>query len=269
MLVIGERINATNSSVGHAIARRDAAFLWALAGAQAAAGADYIDVNAGTGGGSVERAIADMEWLVQVVQEVADKPLAIDSEDPRVIAAAMQRVVRDGFIVNSVNADPERLNAVGSLVAQRGASVVALAMGPDGIPPTWEERLAVCDRIMDRLNALGVEAHQILFDPLVIPIAMDSGQGMVTLKTLEGIKSRYPKAKTVLGLSNVSFGLPQRKVVNRAFLFMAAYAGLDAVITDPLDAKLMSCLKVADMLRGNDPFCRGYTRAHRKGLIED
>jgi 5-methyltetrahydrofolate--homocysteine methyltransferase len=114
-----------------------------------------------------------------------------------------------------------------------------------------------------------LEAEQIFFDPLILPIAVDSAQGIVTLKTLEQIKSRYPDAKTVLGLSNISYGLPCRRLVNRAFLLMAACTGLDAVILNPLDAKMMSLVKMADMLTGNDPSCRGYIRAYRKGTLVD
>jgi 5-methyltetrahydrofolate--homocysteine methyltransferase len=92
---------------------------------------------------------------------------------------------------------------------------------------------------------------------------------MVTIHTLEQIKSRYPKAGTVMGLSNISYGLPQRKVINRGFLLMASWAGLDAVIMDPLDTKMMGFVKVAEMLTGNDPYCKGYLRAYRKGTIVD
>ena len=141
-------------------------------------------------------------------------------------------------------------------------------MGTDGIPSSVEGRLAACDTIVEGLTALGVAPERILFDPLVLPISVDASQGMVTLRTLEQIKSRYPQARTILGLSNISYGLPQRKVVNRGFLMMAAYAGLDAVIMDPLDAKV-GFIKVAEMLTGNDPYCRGYLRAHRKGTILD
>ena len=114
-----------------------------------------------------------------------------------------------------------------------------------------------------------MKAEQIFFDPLVLPIAVDSSQALVTLKTIEQIKSFYPAANTVMGLSNVSYGLPNRKLVNKAFLVMAAYAGLDAVILNPLDAKAMSLIKVADMLTGKDPLCRGYIRALRRGTIVD
>jgi 5-methyltetrahydrofolate--homocysteine methyltransferase len=122
---------------------------------------------------------------------------------------------------------------------------------------------------MVQLTRLGLAAEQIFFDPLVLPIATDTRQGIVTLKTLEQIKFHYPTAKTVLGLSNISYGLPHRGLVNRAFLLMAASAGLDAAILNPLDAKMMSVIKVADMLTGNDPSCKGYIRAHRKGILVD
>ncbi len=269
MLVIGERINASNSSVAEAIVRRNEEFVADLARYQADAGADFIDVNAGTGHGYQQDETANKEWLVEVVQAATDKPLAIDSESPEVIEAALRKYRGEKLIINSVTAESVRLAAIGPLAAKHRAWLVALAMGENGIPDSIEERLAACELILTHLTQLGVQAEQVLFDPLVIPLAVDSSQGLVTLKTVEEIKSRYPAARTVIGLSNISYGLPNRKLVNRAFLLMAAYAGLDAVIVDPLDAKTMSLIKAADMLTGRDSSCRGYLRAHRKGIIVD
>jgi len=269
MLVIGERINASNRSVAEAIARRDGEFVANLARVQDTSGADFIDVNAGTGRGSPEDEVSTMGWLVEVVQAATDKPLAIDSDSPDVIQAALDKYQGEKLIINSVTAKWERLVSIGSLVAKRQAWVVALAMGEKGIPDSVEQRLAACELIMTHLTGLGMEAGQVFFDPLVLPLAVDARQGLVTLKTLEQIKSRYPEARTVMGLSNISYGLPKRQLVNRAFLLMAAYAGLDAVIIDPLDTKAMSLVKVADMLTGKDPSCRGYLRAHRRGAIVD
>ena len=269
MLVIGENINASNRSVAEAIAKRDEEFLVNLAKAQASSGADFIDVNAGSGQGSIQKATADARWLVGIVQSASDKPLAIDSDSPEVIEAALKEYHGERLIINSITAEPARLESIGPLVAERQASVIALAMGTDGIPAHVEERMAACERIMAYLTGLGVKAEQVLFDPLVLPIAVDTRQGLVTLGTIEQIKSRYPDARVVMGLSNISYGLPERKLVNRAFLLMAAYAGLDAVIIDPLDSKAMSLIKAADMLTGKDPSCRTYLRAHRKGNIVD
>ena len=265
MLVIGERINASNKSVAEAIARRDEEYIANLAIAQAAAGADFIDVNAGAGSSGGQDGAATMEWLVAVVSAATDKPLAIDSDDSEVIAAALHKYQGERLIINSVTAEPTRLAAIGPLAAKRQAWLIALAMGEKGIPNSVEQRLDACETIMTHLTRLGIEAEQIFFDPLVLPIAVDVNQGLITLHTIEEIKSRYPTARTVMGLSNISYGLPGRPLVNGAFLLMAAYAGLDAVILDPLDAKIMSLVKTADMLTGKDRSCRGYIRDYRKG----
>ena len=267
MLVIGENINASNKSVGQAISGKDWEFLGRLAETQAAAGADFIDVNAGAGQDARENAQEIMGWLVDVVQGATDKPLAIDSDVPEVVEAALGRYRGERVMINSVNAEPGKLEAVGRMAAERQALLVALVMGEGGIPGTVEERLAAAELIMTHLARLGVREDQVFFDPLVLPISVDSTQAVVTLKTIESIKSRYPSARTVMGLSNISYGLPQRGMVNRAFLLMAASAGLDAAILNPLDAKMMSFVRVADMLTGKDPSCRGFIRAHRKGVL--
>ena len=114
---------------------------------------------------------------------------------------------------------------------------------------------------------MGVREEQVLFDPLMLPVSVDATQAAVTLKTIESIKSHFPSARTIIGLSNVSYGLPSRGLVNRAFLMMAAAAGLDAAILNPLDAKAMSYVKAARMLLGKDAACRSYVRAYRAGTL--
>jgi len=269
MLVIGEKINASNRSVAEAIARRDREFVASLARAEADAGADFININSGMKNVSQEYEAETMEWLVEVVQGATDKPLAIDSEVASLIEAGLGKYQGERLIINSVTAEPERLASIGSLAAEHHAWLVALAMGTNGIPSSVEERLEACEQIMTHLTRLGFKAEQIFFDPLILPIAVDSTQGIITLKTLEQIKSRYPGVNTVLGLSNISYGLPRIGMVNRAFMLMAAYAGLDAVILNPLDTKMMSLIKVADMLTGKDASCRRYIRAHQKGILVD
>ncbi len=269
MIIIGENINATNKKVAEAIEQRDAAFFSDLAKAQAEAGADFIDVNAGSGHGTAQENRRAMEWLVDTIQQATDKPLAIDSDDPGIIEAALGKYRGEKLLINSVTAETSRLETIGPLAAQRGAWLVALAMGAEGIPATVEKRLDACRVIMEYLAGLGMKPEQVFFDPLVLPIAVDANQGQVTLQTIAGIKELYPEAKTVMGLSNISYGLPTRKLLNRSFLLMAAAAGLDGAILNPLDAKMMSVVRVADMLTGSDPACRGFLRAHRKGAIID
>ena len=269
MIVIGEKINATIKSVGAAITSRDDGVIKELAISQALAGADFIDVNTGTGNLDLEQEKEAMAWLMDTVQAVTDKPLCIDSDRPQIIEAALGRYRGEQIIINSVTDEPEKLDAIGSAVAESKAYLVALAMGGAGVPTTVKERLDACERIITHLSRWGVQASQILFDALVLPVSVDSRQGLVTLRTIEAIKQRYPDARTVIGLSNVSYGLPNRKVINRAFLLMASYAGLDAAILDPLDAKMMSLIKVAGVLTAKDTSCRAYLNAHRKGIIVD
>ena len=267
--MIGEKINASNKSVGEAISNKDRVFLENLAREQDAAGADFIDVNAGVAYGAWKNPESAMEWLVDVVQGVTEKPLAIDSDTSTIIEAGLRKYSGDKVMINSVNAEPDRLESIGRLAAERKSPLIALVMGEGGIPATVDERLAAAELIMGHLTRLGIPEDNVFFDPLVLPISVDSNQGLVTLETIRGIKSRYPVAKTVVGLSNISYGLPNRGMVNRAFLLMAVTAGLDAAILNPLDAKMMSFVRVADMLSGNDPSCRGYIKAHRKGLLVD
>lgn len=269
MLIIGEKINASNKSVGQAIASRDQAFLQNLAIAQSEAGADFIDLNVGVGQDARGNATGIMEWLVDLVQSVCNKPLCIDSDDPKVVEAALRKYRGESVMINSVNAEPERLESIGRLAAERQALLIALVMGEAGIPKSVEERLDAADFMMDRLRKMGVKEDHIFFDPLVLPISVDTTQGLVTLQTIERIKSRYPSAKTVMGLSNISYGLPNRGMVNRVFMLMSASAGLDAAILDPLDTRMMGLIKVADMLTGKDPACRGYIRAYRSGKLSE
>ncbi len=264
MLVVGEKINATIKSVGTAIAGRDAEFISKLAREQAEAGADFIDVNTGEGGTGDTSAI---EWLIDVVQKATDKPLAVDSDVPEVIAAGLRKYSGEKVMINSITAEKERLESISPLARDRNALLVALAMGKEGIPPTVEKRLEACENIMNYVTRLGISPGQIYFDPLVLPIGVDEKQGMVTLNTIKQIKERFPEAKTLMGLSNVSYGLPGRRLINRSFLLMAIGAGLDAALLDPLDGKMMSAVRVARMIEGTDPRCRRYMRAYRQGSI--
>lgn len=267
MLVIGENINASNKKVGEAIANKDHDFIADLARKQAKAGADYIDINAGSAQGSWRGPEAAMEWLVDVVASVTDRPLAIDSDVPSVVGAGLRRYHGDKVMINSVNAEPARLQSIGSLAAEHKSLVVALAMGEGTIPKRVDERLDACKSIMSALKKMGISEGQVLFDPLVLPVSVDTSQAIVTLRTIEGIKACFPSARTVIGLSNISYGLPNRDMVNRAFLLMAVATGLDAAILNPLDAKMMSFVTIADLLVGNDAACRGYIRAHRRGML--
>lgn len=264
MLIIGENINATRKTIARAIAGRDSAFITGLAGMLDSAGADYIDVNAGSGHSTSREKQDAMRWLVETIQAATCKPLVIDSDEAGVIEAAVDTYSGEHLMINSVTADEEKLNSIGRLASEKKAQLIALAMGEGGIPASTRERLDNCHKIMQALGRLGMEPGDVYFDPLVIPVSVDQGQARVTLDTIRAIKSEIPGARTVMGLSNISFGLPGRKLLNRAFLAMAAEAGLDAAILDPLDDRTMELARAADVLTGNDRWCRRYSRSYRQ-----
>jgi 5-methyltetrahydrofolate--homocysteine methyltransferase len=269
MLVIGEKINASNRAVGEAIINRDADFITELVRAQDTAGADFIDVNAGSGNGEEISGIESMKWLVNTIRAVTDKPLAIDSDDPGIIQAGIDVYGEGDLLINSVTAESARLNTVGPIAAEKDSGIVALAMGSEGIPDNVKDRLEACEIILTTLAGMGIKEEKVYFDPLVLPVSVDARQGKVTLDTIKEIKSRYPGTNTVVGLSNISYGLPNRKLVNRAFLLMAAQAGLDAAIMDPLDKKMMSMVSIIKLLSGKESSARAYMRVHRSGRIVD
>ncbi|MBE9580182.1 MAG: dihydropteroate synthase [Proteobacteria bacterium] len=264
MIIIGEKINASLAGIKGIVLERDRTGLLELARTQAAAGADFIDVNVGTGVGSREDEICSMQWAIETIQEEVETPLCIDSADSAVLEAGLKARNGRPSLINSTKAEENNLEQVVPLARQYDTPLVGLAMDKAGIPKTVEGRLRACEQIAAACEKHGVSSETLYLDPLVIPVSTDINQGLVTLNTIADIKKQFPAAKTVMGLSNVSYGLPGRTGLNAAFLHMAIYAGLDAAITDPLDKALMGAVKMAEVLVGKDRHCRRYTRAFRK-----
>lgn len=263
MIIIAEKINATLPTAKRIVLERDADALVELAQKQADAGATFLDVNVGAGEGSSADESDAMSWAVETIQQQLDIPLCIDSADPEVLSAGLSARKGRPCLVNSVKAEEKILAEVAPLAAEHRAPLVGLAMDKDGIPKTVDERVKACARIVAACAKYGLAQDQLYLDPLVLPVSTDTGQGVVTLETLRAIKEQMPQAKTVMGLSNVSFMLPGRRRLNAAFLHMAVAAGLDAVIGDPLDQKLMTAIRCAEVLTGKDRHCRRYTRTMR------
>jgi cobalamin-dependent methionine synthase I len=263
MLIIGEKINGTRKSVNKAVLERDADFIRRLAIAQVEAGADALDVNAGTSG---DREPEDMLWLVQTVQDAVDKPLSLDSPNPAALAAGLS-ATRQVPIINSISAEEERLNQVLPLVAKNGCRVLALALDDVNVPATCEDRMAVVCRLFAETRKVGVPDENMFVDALVLTVATDSNACNTTLATMRAVKTEFPQAHLTAGLSNVSFGLPARALLNRAFLTLAIQAGLDSAILDPMDRGLMETLYATNALLGVDRNCARYCRAFRAGKI--
>ena len=261
--IIAEKINGTRKSVQAAVVGRDQAFIEDLARRQADAGATWIDVNAGT---SPEREPDDLVWLVETVQAVVDRPLSIDTANPKALRAALQ-VVAKTPLVNSISGERSRLEGVLPQAAEAGSPVVALALDDAGIPTTTEARVAVIHHLVAATRAAGIPDGRVYVDPLVMTISTNVQSASIAIATMRAVKAAYPDVHMTSGLSNVSFGLPARALVNRTYLTLAVEAGLDCAILDPLDRELQASLLATELLLGKDRHCLAYTRAFRAGLL--
>lgn len=265
MIIIGEKINSTLKAIRPAMENYDAAAIQDLAKRQYEAGATYIDLNAGM---FINDEPERLEWLVKTVQEVVDAPLAIDSPNPLALAKGLKANKNGKPLINSITDEKERYEAVAPLIAEYNTGIVALCMDDTGMPETVEDRVRIADRLIGKLLKLGPKLDDIYIDPMVRPIGTGSHYGMVAIETIRKVKTEYPEVHITCGLSNISFGIPARKIMNQAFLVAATAAGMDGAILDPLDRKLMTFVYAAEALVGRDEFCMEYLMKFREGLFE-
>ncbi|MDQ3006238.1 MAG: dihydropteroate synthase [Chloroflexota bacterium] len=245
-IIIGEKINPTGiKKLGQALVDQNFDYVKYLAQRQVAWGADVLDVNVGHP--QIDEA-AIMPRVVEAILSVVDVPLCIDSNEPRILEAGL-KVAPGKPLVNSVNGEDKQLATVLPIVKDRGAAVIGMAIGNEGIPATAEGRLAAAGKIIDAATKIGIPIENIIIDPLVMTVGHNSNAALVTLKTVELIKKEYG-VNMSLGASNVSFGLPDRHSVNSAFLALAIQAGVTTSITDPI--KLGNSIKAIDLLLGRD-----------------
>ncbi len=268
MIIIGEKINASIPKTQEAILQKDAGFLIELAQRQERSGAKFIDVNVGTGKETASQEQETMKWLIGLLKDKLDTKLCIDSADPKVIQAGLEAAGEKAGFINSVKGVQEKIDQVFALVSKYDVPVIALAMDEEGIPKEVSKRVSVCRKIIEGAKKHNVSLDKIYFDPLVMPISTDNLSGFTTLKTLETIKKEFPECKTCLAVSNVSFGLPKRSLINRTMLSMALYLGVDALLVNPLDQALTSAIKACEVILGKDRHCRKYTRAFRKDELK-
>ncbi len=269
MKIIGERVNATRPAIAEAVANHDDQVIIDEIRNQSEAGAHYIDLNAGADSGDSERESRDLCWLIDLALEHCDKKLTLDSSHTDVLQRGLEHLAdRRPSMLNSVSGEPDRLRPLLELAAEHNCDVIALAMGTGGVPKGVEERMEVCRTIQSEAASLGISDDQLFFDPLVLPLCNDTSGVTMAMATLRQIKSVYPKAKTTLGLSNVSHGLPKRRLVNQAFAIAALVNGLDSAICDPIDPGVRKSIVLGTLLAGKDRHCRGYTRRVKKGEIE-
>ncbi len=262
--VIGERINTSRKLVQAAVAERDADYIIDDVKKQQDAGANFIDVNAGA---RIGHETEDMKWLLDTIQPIATVPLALDSPDPAVLEMAFQMVEKTPMI-NSISLEKDRFEAMIPFLTGKECKVIALCMDDEGMPNSSDDIVARAKTLVTELNKIGIPTNAIYVDPLVQPISTDSKKGVMVLDAVRAIKAAYPEVHITGGLSNISYGLPQRKIINRTFVTLMMDAGMDSAIIDPLDNKIMGSIRTADMLLGHDDFCMNYLKGVRSGAIE-
>ncbi len=258
-IIIGERINPTGRpKLAAELAGGGLEMALAEASAQAQAGADVIDVNVGAPG------VDEAELLPRLaleVHRVTGLAVCADSSDPAALSAALA-VLPEGSLVNSVTGDDDSLETVLPAAAERRAVVIGMAKDRAGIPADARGRLDIARRIVERAGRYGIEPGRVLIDFLTLPVATETGSARLTLECIRAAAELG--AGTVLGASNVSFGMPTRNLLNAAFLAMAVEAGLTAAIVNPLEPGIVQAVLAADVLVGRDGMGRRYLKDFRQ-----
>ena len=272
MLVVGERINTSRKVnkepvIETAVRNRDEEYVRKLARDQEEAGAGYIDLNCGTLHEGEEEAL---EWLTVTAQAAVSAPLCFDSPNPAAIrrAIAAYDSSRGPAMINSITAEAERYANILPLVLKHRTKVIALAMDDSGIQADGEKRFAVATKLVKDMLAAGVPADDIYVDPLTFPIGTGSDVGLTMLDVIRRLKGEFPDVHVSAGISNVSHGMPNRKILNETMMVLAMGAGLDAAIIDPLDRTMMALIAAAEAILGRDDFSMNYITLAREGRFE-
>ena len=241
---------------------RDTAYIIDDVKKQQEAGANFIDVNAGA---RIGHETEDMKWLLDTIQPIATVPLTLDSPNPAVLEMAFKMVEKTPMI-NSISLEKEQFNAMMPFLEGKDCKVIALCMDDAGMLSSADDILGRAKGLIQELNKIGIPMASIYVDPLQ-PISTDSNKGVMVLSVVRAIKTAFPEVHITGGLSNISYGLPQRKIINRTFVSLMMDAGMDSAIIDPLDQKIMATIRTADMLLSYDDFCMNYLKGVRVGSI--
>jgi 5-methyltetrahydrofolate--homocysteine methyltransferase len=259
-VIIGERINPTGrKQVLAALKEGDFGIVRRDAQDQVTAGAAILDVNAGVPGAD-EPAL--LQQVMRTVMEVTQVPLCIDTADPEALSAALS-LYEGKALINSVNGEERSLNAVLPLVKEHAAAVIGLCMDDNGIPETPEKRLAVATKIIERAGQLGIGPEDVVIDPLALTMGADSNAGRIALETVKLVVKEFG-VNITMGASNISFGMPDRKYINSAFIAMAIHVGLTCPITNPLVTEIVTAVLAADLAMGRDDYGMRWIQAYRR-----
>ncbi len=258
--IIGERINPTGrKKLQEELKAGNFDTVKADAIAQIEAGAVILDVNAGVPQTDEPALLVQM---IEILTDLTDVPLCIDTANVKALEAAL-KVYSGKALVNSVNGEEERLETVLPLIKQYNAAVIGLTMDDEGIPKTLEKRIEIAGKIIDRAAKLGIAAEDIIIDPLAMSIGADDQAGKMALDAVEIIVKKFG-VNITMGCSNVSFGVPDRELLNGAFLAMAIRCGLTCPITNPLFDEVVTSILAADLAMGRDEFATNWIGGYRK-----
>jgi cobalamin-dependent methionine synthase I len=254
MIIVGERLNSSRRSVLDAFNRKDKKYLVDQAKRQEGAGASYIDLNTAA---LLDKEAQTLKWAIPLLQKELNIPLAIDTPNPEAMEAGLE-IHKGQALLNSLSGEAKRIKAFLPLIKEYKPRIIVLCLDDDGLPETSDRELSIARKMVDLLDKEGVKGEDIFIDPLVRPIGVDQKAGELFLEALEKIKKNLPSVNTIAGVSNVSFGLPRRKSLNRAFLILALQKGLDAAILDPLDREILAAVRSSEALLGKDPSLKKY-----------
>lgn len=263
MIIIGEKINGTIPVVKEAIEKRDAAFIVDRAVKQAEAGAHFIDICAST---APEYEIETLKWLMAVVQDSTDTPLCIDSPNPRVIEAVFKYVNKPGLL-NSISEEGDKCEVLLPLMEGNTWEVVGLTCDNKGIPCNLETKVAITRSMVEKAAKYNITPDRIHIDPCVMALSTENNSMLNFAAEIKAIKELYPTIHVTGAISNISFGLPVRPLLNKTAMAFAIEAGMDSAVMDPLNRDLMSTIFATYALMGQDKHCRKYSKAFRAGQI--
>jgi 5-methyltetrahydrofolate--homocysteine methyltransferase len=263
-VAIGERINPTRrKKLAATMAAGDFSLVIEEAKTQAEAGAQILDINAGIPGGD-EPVI--LSGAVRAVMDIIDTPLCFDSANPEALEAAL-KIYPGKALINSTTAEIWMMERIFPIAKEYDAAVIGVISDDNGIPKTAEQRLQTAENLLNKARKYGLQEEDIIIDPLALTVSADHSAGRITLDAIQLINEKLG-ANISLGASNVSFGIPDRKTINTAYLALAISRGLTTAITDPTHQDIKATILACDLLMGKDEFSAQwikYYRAREKG----
>jgi 5-methyltetrahydrofolate--homocysteine methyltransferase len=263
MIIIGEKINGTIPAVAEAIRAKNREFIRDLALRQRDAGADYLDVAAGV---RAAEELETLEWLVEIVESAVETPICIDSPNAAILAAIVPAIRKPG-IINSVSGEAGKCETIYPLAAKTDWKIIALTCDDSGIPSEADKKTQIAWALIEKAAEYGIAPERLFIDPLVLALSAVNNALPGFTESIRQIRSKHPAVHFTSGLSNISFGMPARKYINRGFLAFAIEAGMDSAIMDPTNKEMYAALLAAEVLLGRDKRCRNYNGAYRAGRL--